>query len=109
VDSDGADIGKHRGDDPLTTPLTHTDFSNLGPLYYQMAEMDIWRDSGLFYSELLCSDGNAVKIDVYPGVPHLWWSMYPQLSINKKWAKDLVDGVDWLLKVGQERPPSSKL
>jgi acetyl esterase/lipase len=93
----------------MVTPFNHIDFSNLGPLYYQMAEMDIWRDSALLYCELLQSAGNKVKTDIYPGVPHLWWSMFPQLSINRKWAKDLVNGVEWLLKVGQERLPAPKL
>ncbi|OAL22062.1 hypothetical protein AYO20_11256 [Fonsecaea nubica] len=85
--------------DPYVTPLTQTDYSGLGPVFYQVAEMDIWRDSALCYCEKIKEAGGQVKVEVYPGVPHLWWSMYPQLSINRKWIQNLVNGVEWLLSL----------
>ncbi|ETI27161.1 hypothetical protein G647_09843 [Cladophialophora carrionii CBS 160.54] len=91
------------------SPLKLTDFSGLGPVYYQAAEMDIWRDSAVFYCDKIRQAGDQAKIDIYPGVPHLWWAMYPQLSINKKWVKDLVDGVEWLLKQNRDPAKSSRL
>ncbi|EXJ61605.1 hypothetical protein A1O7_02033 [Cladophialophora yegresii CBS 114405] len=91
------------------SPLELTDFSGLGPVYYQAAEMDIWRDSAILYCDKIRQAGGQAKIDIYPGVPHLWWSMYPQLSINKKWVKDLVDGVEWLLKQNRDPATSSRL
>lgn len=97
-----ADVAQCDPDDPLLTPLRLTDFSRLGPIYYQVAGMDIWKDSAYFYSGLVEKAGGKVKLDFYPGVPHTWWAMYPQLSINKKWAKDLIDGVAWLLKEGSQ-------
>ncbi|KIW69912.1 hypothetical protein PV04_02228 [Phialophora macrospora] len=95
--------------DPFATPLTQTDYSGLGPVYYQVAEMDIWRDSALFYCDKIRQAGGQAKLDLYPGVPHTWWSMYPQLSINKKWAKDLVEGVEWLLKQKRHSAIPSRL
>ncbi|KIX93239.1 uncharacterized protein Z520_11094 [Fonsecaea multimorphosa CBS 102226] len=96
---------------PNVTPLTQTDFSKLGPVFYQVAEMDIWRDSAVFYCDKIKEAGGQVKVEIYPGVPHLWWSMYPQLSINKKWVHDLVNGVEWLLsqKTRDAAPLSSRL
>jgi acetyl esterase/lipase len=103
------DISRVRADDYLATPLTQTDYSCFGPVYYQAAEMDIWRDSAIFHCEKIREAGGQAKIDIYPGVVHTWWSMYPQLTINKKWIKDLVDGTEWLLKQNQDRGTSSKL
>lgn len=82
--------------------MTVTDYSKLGPVYYQSAEMDVWRDTATFYCDRITEAGGQAKLDVYPGVPHLWWAIYPQLSINKKWAKDLVDGVGWLLSQNRD-------
>lgn len=95
--------------DPLISPLNMTDYSRLGPLYYQAAEMDIWRDSAAFYCEKVRQAGNQVKLEIYPGVVHTWWSMYPQLSINKKWIKDLIEGVEWLLASKGATSGTSKL
>ncbi|OQU99302.1 hypothetical protein CLAIMM_04950 [Cladophialophora immunda] len=95
--------------DPYVTPLTRTDYSGLGPVFYQVAEMDIWRDSALFYCNKIKEAGGQVKVEIYPGVPHLWWSMYPQLSINRKWIQNLMKGVEWLLSQTREAHIPSKL
>ncbi len=95
--------------DPLFTPLTQTYYSQLGPVFYQVAGMDIWKDSAIFYCDQIRKAGGDVKLEIYPGVPHTWWSMYPQLSISEKWVRDLVDGVDWLLKLKNDGPVSSRL
>ncbi|KAK5197953.1 hypothetical protein LTR92_002198 [Exophiala xenobiotica] len=91
-----ADMAKCNVNDPLFTPLNLTDFSKLGPIYYQIAGMDMRKDSAV-YCDKVKEAGGSVKMDLYPGVPHVWYSMYPELSINKKWSKDLVTGVGWLL------------
>ncbi|KAJ9605717.1 hypothetical protein H2200_009566 [Cladophialophora chaetospira] len=93
-----AHLASLSADEPHATPLTLTDYSGLGPVYYQAAEMDIWRDSAIFYCKKIREAGGQAKLEIYPGVTHTWWSMFPQLSINKKWAKDLVNGTEWLLK-----------
>lgn len=94
---------------PLFTALSQTDYSRLGPVFYQVAGMDIWKDSAIFYCDQIRKAGDKVKVEIYPGVPHFWWSMYPQLSINQKWARDLVNGVDWLLKQNVDGRVSSRL
>src|SRR5882757_9114872 len=95
IDSEIANLDAHSD---FFSPLTQTDYSRLGPVFYQVAGMDLWKDSAIFYSDKVQKAGEKVKVEIYPGVPHVWWSMFPQLSINKKWARDLVDGVEWLLK-----------
>jgi acetyl esterase/lipase len=95
--------------DPLLTPLTRSDLSGLGPVFYQAAEMDIWRDSAVFYCDKIRQAGGKARLMVYPGVVHTWWSIYPQLSINRKWARDLVEGVEWLLKPRKNGAVSMRL
>ena len=104
-----ADVANCDPDDPLFTPLRLTDYSGLGPVFYQVAGMDLWKDSAYFYCDKVAKAGGKVKLELYPGVPHTWFSMYPQLSINKKWAKDLLEGVEWLLKEGARDNVSSRL
>lgn len=85
-------------------------------LYYYIADLDPWRDSSLLFSSIVTkgkaelldlnslNDGvvnaegrTSVKIDFDSGVPHCWWSVYPQLSITLRWIEDLVSGVGWTL------------
>lgn len=109
--SDCLDVAKCNPHSPLFTPFHLTDYSGLGPIFYQVAGMDIWKDTAFLYCDKVKKAGGKVKLDYYPGLPHTWWSMYPQLSVNKKWAKELVDGVDWLLKQspGEQNKVTSKL
>ena len=48
------------------TPLTQTDHS--GSVYYQAAEMDIWRDSAIFYCDKMREPGGQAKFEIFPGV-----------------------------------------
>jgi acetyl esterase/lipase len=102
-------MAKCNANDPLFTPLNLTDFSRLGPIHYQIAGMDMWKDSALFYCGKVKEAGGSVKMDLYPGVPHVWYSMYPELSINKKWSKDLITGVGWLLTQKPESQVAPRL
>jgi len=104
-----ADLSDCDTTSPLFTPLTLDDFSRLGPIYFQIARMDLWKDSALSYCDRLREAGSPVKVEVYPGVPHTWFAMYPQLSINRKWAQDLVHGVEWLLQAKKHASAYSRL
>ncbi|KIV81733.1 hypothetical protein PV11_03896 [Exophiala sideris] len=104
-----ADLAKVDASSPLFSPFTQKDFSDLGPVYFQVAGMDLWKDTSFLYCDLVKKAGGKTKIDVYPGVPHLWYSIYPQLSINQKWAQDLINGVEWLLNQKEAAQTSSRL
>lgn len=43
-------------------------------------------------------EGIKTKVDMYPGMPHGFWSIAPQLKVSQKFVEDSVKGVEWLLK-----------
>ena len=93
----------------IFTPFNQNDHSNLPPLYYQACGLDTWRDSAILYKHLLEKAGGAVKLDIYPGLPHTFWAFYPQVSAASKWAHELVSGTKWLLGMTQSLTPPARL
>lgn len=70
----------------------------LPPVYFQVAGMDPARDDSLIYERMLREEcGVPTRIDIYRGVPHGFWTMYPDLAATRRRMRDAVDGVGWLL------------
>lgn len=68
------------------------------PVYFQVCGMDMNRDDGLIYERVLREEcGIATRLDLYRGLPHCWWDMYPELEASKKRMEDTISGVGWLL------------
>jgi acetyl esterase/lipase len=59
--------------------------------------MDILRDEDLIYEQVLAENGVETKLDLYPGMPHIFWSTFPTLTQGKKAALDFINGIQWLL------------
>jgi hypothetical protein len=72
------------------------------------------RDEGLLYERLLREQGILTRLDMcvhpffaarklahfshrYPGVPHGFSSMLPEMTATKKWDADLREGLKWVL------------
>lgn len=71
------------------------------PTYFQVCGSDPFRDETLIYERTFREDaGVATKIDVYPGLPHGFWSVYPMLESSKRFFEEALEGVQWL--VGSE-------
>ncbi|KAF2100849.1 Alpha/beta hydrolase fold-3 [Rhizodiscina lignyota] len=71
--------------------------AGLPPHFFQIAGMDIVRDEGLLYEELLREEsGVSTKKVVYRGVPHGWWVATPHIEASKKFMKDMEERVRWL-------------
>jgi acetyl esterase/lipase len=61
--------------------------------------MDPLRDEGLIYEQMLREETDVpTKLDVYPGLPHGFWSFLPNASFTRKQQKDSINGFRWLLK-----------
>lgn len=60
--------------------------------------MDPLRDEALIYEQVLREDyGIMTKLKMYPGTPHGFYNFFPSTNLAKKYQKDAVDGVEWLL------------
>lgn len=69
--------------------------------------LDPWRDTGVLYAEELRRDGLPVKLDVYPGLPHSWWSTFPQIDATREWLKRSLAGMQWVLESGKDTKAST--
>ncbi|OKL63988.1 hypothetical protein UA08_00122 [Talaromyces atroroseus] len=85
---------------PLFAPyIWPTGHANLPRTYLQVCGMDVLRDEELIYEQVLREEnGVETRFDIYPGMPHTFWNMFPMLTQGKKAAKDLEEGVRWLLR-----------
>ncbi|KAF2135204.1 uncharacterized protein K452DRAFT_281860 [Aplosporella prunicola CBS 121167] len=78
--------------------------NGLPPTYIQVCGLDPLRDEGLMLEkELRTECKTPTKLQVYPGLPHSFWSFFPQLEASKKWKIDTMEGMKWLLKVGDKQ------
>ncbi|KAF9774470.1 hypothetical protein IL306_007548 [Fusarium sp. DS 682] len=85
---------------PLFVPfIWPTGHHALPRTYFQVCGMDILRDEDLIYEQVLREDnGIETRLDIYPGMPHIFWGSFAHLGQGKKAAVDLVEGIKWLLK-----------
>lgn len=86
--------------DPKFSPwLIATGQKNLPPSYFQICGMDPLRDEALIFERVLREEeGIKTKLDVYPGLPHGFWSIAPRMKASQKFVDDSVKGVEWLLQ-----------
>ncbi|KAJ7805113.1 hypothetical protein B0H14DRAFT_2383090, partial [Mycena olivaceomarginata] len=82
--------------DPELSPLL-ADHNGLPPTHLQICGLDPLRDEGLLYERLLREQGILTRLDIYPGVPHGFSSMLPEMTATKKWDADLREGLKWVL------------
>ncbi|KAJ9611372.1 hypothetical protein H2200_004556 [Cladophialophora chaetospira] len=69
-------------------------------VYFQVCGADILRDDALIYAQLLEDLGVNVKVDVYEGAPHVFWSVFVSTKLAGRWKQDTRGAVAWLLGHG---------
>lgn len=48
--------------------------------------------------ELVFKDAAVqTKMDVYPGLPHAFWALFPDFEATKRHEKESEEGLKWLL------------
>lgn len=73
-------------------------FSGLPPTVFQVAGMDPLRDEALLYERLLREEhGTKTQLYMYQGLPHGFWSFFPDMKVSKKLIDDTIQGLGWLL------------
>jgi acetyl esterase/lipase len=61
--------------------------------------MDPLRDEAMIYERVLREEYDCkTKLYLYPGLPHGFWSFFPQGDVSKKFIEQTVEGVEWLLQ-----------
>ena len=83
---------------PLRSPLLFPSHAGLPPTYIQICGADPLRDEGLLYEQVLREDGVDTKLDVFPGLPHGFWSWFPDATFSKDFQAKTVQGLKWLLE-----------
>lgn len=68
------------------------------PTYLQVAGWDAVRDDALIFEKALASAGRKTKLDVYPGQPHGFWSILPEMKASRKFVSDYIVGIKWLIE-----------
>ena len=100
--SDNPGFAGHYNSDklsPLASPMVFKSHADLPPTYFQICGMDPLRDEALIYEEILREE-NGIKtlVDLYPGLPHNFWSWWVEAGFSKKLYGDCVKGMKWLLE-----------
>ena len=54
----------------------------------------------MIYEEVLRKEyGIMTKVDVFNGLPHTFWGMFPDAKFSEGFRGKAVDGLSWLLDV----------
>jgi acetyl esterase/lipase len=89
---------------PLRSPFYHPGgHAGQPPAYFQACGADMARDEALIYERALREEyGVKTKMDIYPGLPHIFWNYFADLSATKKHYQDTIAGFKWLLSEGSK-------
>ncbi|ETN37166.1 uncharacterized protein HMPREF1541_08156 [Cyphellophora europaea CBS 101466] len=95
--------------DPLITPFSPAlyppnsanndpSLPKLAKAFIQAGGLDPLRDHAIVYARALEEDWNTdVRLLVYGGYGHMFWTNWPLLEESKRFWKDTVKGFEWLL------------
>lgn len=93
----------------LFSPFHFPSHSRVPPTYIVACGLDMYRDGCFLYQKELENDNVATKVDVYPGLPHCWWTSYPEIAASQRWYQNSIAGMKWLLMKTENRRMISKL
>jgi len=89
-------LDKHAGDEWLF-PLLSSHLAKFPRAYLVACGADPLRDDNVAMEHELRSKGVKVKLDMYEGLPHVFW-MFPTLSATKTFIQNLLAGIKFILE-----------
>lgn len=72
-------------------------FEGLPPTFIQACGRDIIRDDALIHKRMLRERGTKTRLNVYKGLPHCFWAVFPKHEASKAFMADIALGFAWLL------------
>ncbi|KND88578.1 AB hydrolase superfamily protein B1A11.02 [Tolypocladium ophioglossoides CBS 100239] len=66
--------------------------------YFSVCGLDPRRDEALLFEQLLRDAGLETRSDVYPGLPHGFWTTCPDLPASREWLRKLIEGMRWVMQ-----------
>ncbi|KAH7178856.1 Alpha/Beta hydrolase protein [Fusarium sp. MPI-SDFR-AT-0072] len=89
-------LDKH-ADDEWLFPLLSSHLAKFPRTYLVACGADPLRDDNVAMEHELRSKGVKVKLDMYEGLPHVFW-MFPTLSATKTFIQNLLAGIKFILE-----------
>ncbi|KAG5791036.1 hypothetical protein H9Q69_009914 [Fusarium xylarioides] len=89
-------LDKH-ADDQWLFPLLSSHLAKFPLTYVVACGADPLRDDNVAMEHELQSKGVKVKLDIYEGLPHVFW-MFPTLSATKTFIGNLLAGIKFILE-----------
>lgn len=81
----GDKAGKPDADvSPYTAPARAERLAGVPPAYIDVGSLDIFRDESIAYATRLLAEDVSTELHVYPGVPHAFEPIAPNISIAKR-------------------------
>lgn len=86
----------------LFAPLIWSDGPSFGhagypKTYLQVCGMNPPRDEALIFEDMLEEAGVSTRLDMYAGLPHVFWHVYKDLDQSKAWMQNTLKGFAWLM------------
>ncbi|KAI0350801.1 hypothetical protein OH77DRAFT_1498899 [Trametes cingulata] len=98
-----ADLLQGAPNDPRVSPLLWPSHAGVAPAFIMHNGADPLRDDARAMERALREAGVKTRIVTYPGMPHGFYYVYPDIPMSRKMDRDLREGLKWLLEVGVQQ------